>query len=226
MKAKSLLYVPRLSLALGRGGVSRPSEFPAATWRDSIKQSKHRLDRLSRLVQVTSAWVWNTENTEILQEITSEFPKEKWAANTLMAQLYAAGNTRELMEFLTRMYAEDPSDTRIKNNLATLYLLHKSDLEKAFQMAQEAFDSSPKDPFFTSTKRVLRASILDCVPAALSFERVSIECIRARHSPKPVGLLWFMEKSAAVALQTYAAEGGAATNACERRRKPGGEIRV
>src|SRR5204863_2864073 len=63
----------------------------------------------------------------------------------------AACNTRELMEFLIRKYAENPSDTRIKNNLASLYLLRKSDLEKAHQMAEEAFDSSPKDPFFIST---------------------------------------------------------------------------
>jgi len=122
-----------------------------AAWANAVKQSRHRLDRLSRLAQVTANWDWKPENTEILQEITSEFPKEKWAANTLMAEFYAAGSTRDLMKLLTKMYAADPSDPRIKNNLATLYLLRKSELEKAYQLAEEAFDSSPKDPFFTST---------------------------------------------------------------------------
>jgi len=122
-----------------------------AAWRNAIRQSTHRLDRLSRLAQVTAAWGWKAENTEVLREITSEFPKEKWAANSLMAQLYAAGSTRELMEFLTKMYADDPTDVRIKNNLANLYLLRKSDLEKAYRLAREAYDTSPKDPFFTST---------------------------------------------------------------------------
>jgi len=116
-----------------------------------LRQSAHRLDRLSRLAQVTAGWGWKGENIEVLQEITTQFPKEKWAANSLMAQLYAGGNSRELMEFLTRMYSQDPSDIRIKNNLANLYLLRKSDLEKAYHLAREAYDASPKDPFFTST---------------------------------------------------------------------------
>jgi predicted Zn-dependent protease len=122
-----------------------------AAWANAMKQSRHRLDRLSRLVQVTATWDWKQENTEVLQEIISEFPKEKWAANTLMAEFYATGSTRDLVKLLTKMYAEDPSDARVKNNLATLYLLRKSELDKAYHLAEEAFDSSPKDPFFTST---------------------------------------------------------------------------
>jgi len=122
-----------------------------AAWRSSIHASLHRLDRLSRLAQVTAGWEWKVENTEVLREITAEFPKEKWAANSLMAQLYAAGNTRELMDLVSRMYAEDPTDLRVKNNLANLYLLRKSDLERAFRLAREAYAAAPKDPFFTST---------------------------------------------------------------------------
>jgi Tfp pilus assembly protein PilF len=122
-----------------------------AAWRNSLRQSAHRLDRLSRLAQVTAGWAWQAENTEVLREITSEFPKEKWAANSLMSELYAAGNTRELMEFLTKMNAADPTDIRVKNNLANLYLLRKSDLDKAYRMAREAYETAPKDPFFTST---------------------------------------------------------------------------
>jgi len=122
-----------------------------AAWRNSLRQSAHRLDRLSRLAQVTAGWDWKAENTEVLHEIISEFPKEKWASNSLMAQLYAAGNTRELMEFITKMHTTDPADVRVKNNLANLYLLRKTDLEKAYRFAREAYESSPKDPFFTST---------------------------------------------------------------------------
>jgi len=122
-----------------------------AAWREGLRQSRHRLDRLARLAHVTASWNWTNENMEILQDITSEFPREKWAVNSLMTELYAAGDTRALLAFLTSRYAEDPSDTRVKNNLAIIYLLRKSDLDKAYQMAQEAFDSSPKNPFFVST---------------------------------------------------------------------------
>jgi tetratricopeptide (TPR) repeat protein len=122
-----------------------------AAWRNSLHASLHRLDRLSRLAQATSGWGWKPENTEVLREITAEFPKEKWAANSLMAQLYAAGNTRELTDFLSKMYAEDPTDVRVKNNLANLCLLRKSDLERAFRLAKEAYTTAPTDPFFSST---------------------------------------------------------------------------
>jgi Flp pilus assembly protein TadD len=127
-------------------------EFPSqAAWRDALRHCAHRLDRFSRLAQVTAGWGWNAENTEVLEKITSEFPKEKWAATSLMAQLYSAGNTRELTDFLKKRYATDPTDILVKNNLANLYLLRKSDLDKAYRLAREAHTMAPKDPFFTST---------------------------------------------------------------------------
>jgi predicted Zn-dependent protease len=122
-----------------------------SAWRNCIRQATHRLDRLSRLAQVTAAWKWRAETIEVLKEITSEFPQEKWAANSLMAELYAAGETRQLTELLTKLYAEDKNDARVKNNLANLYLLRKLDLEQAYRLADEAYHSAPQDPFFTST---------------------------------------------------------------------------
>jgi predicted Zn-dependent protease len=122
-----------------------------SAWRSAVRLSNHRLDHLSRLAQVTAGWGWKTENMEVLREVNSEFPKEKWAANSLMAELYIDGNTHELLQLLTKLYADDPTDARIKNNLANLYLLRKSDLEKACRLAHEAYDTTPNDPFVTST---------------------------------------------------------------------------
>ena len=164
----------RLALeALAHRSLSQAYASEAA-WKNSLRQCAHRLDRLSRLAQVTAGWSWKTENTEVLEQVTSEFPKEKWAANSLMAQLYAAGSTRELMEFLARVYAADPSDIRVKNNLANLYLLRKSDLEKAYRLAREAYDSSPKDPFFTSTYAY-----------SLLLQKKSDEAVQAMSEVKP-----------------------------------------
>jgi predicted Zn-dependent protease len=127
-------------------------EYPSqAAWHDALRHCAHRLDRFSRLAQVTAGWGWNSENTEVLEKITYEFPKEKWAATSLMAQLYSAGNTRELTDFLKKRHASDPTDVLVKNNLANLYLLRKLDLNKAYRLAREAHAIAPKDPFFTST---------------------------------------------------------------------------
>ncbi len=93
----------------------------------------------------------DAENTEVLKEIASEFPKEKWAVDQMVNKLYAAGNTRALGDLLAKTYAGDPSDVRLKNNLANISLLRKADLDKAYRLAREAYDSSPENPFFIST---------------------------------------------------------------------------
>jgi Flp pilus assembly protein TadD len=121
------------------------------TWRKTLSLTAHRVDRLSRLAQVTQVWGWIPERNAILQKITDEFPKEKWAANQLMEQLYAEGNTIGLQTLLAKIHTADPDDVRVKNNLANILLLRKSELEEADLMAQEVYKTSPDDPFFIST---------------------------------------------------------------------------
>lgn len=131
---------------------AQKKEYPSqAAWQKALHNSAHHLDRLSRLAQVAAGWGWQPETTEVLEKITSEFPEEKWAATSLMAQLYSAGNTSQLTELLRQRYASDPSDVLVKNNLANLYLLRKSELDQAYRLAREAHDKAPRDPFFAST---------------------------------------------------------------------------
>ena len=94
---------------------------------------------------------WTTEHTEVLREITTSFPKEKWAVDQLVGRLYAQGGTRAIQELLSRIQAANPSDPQIKNNLAIVLLLRKSELDHAHRMAKEAYDSAPEDPYFAST---------------------------------------------------------------------------
>jgi len=135
----------RAQRSLGNDFASR------AAWRTCLRASAHRLDRLARMAQVTSTWDWKPENMEVLREIVAEFPKERWAANSLIAQLYATGNTRELLDILSKMNEADPEDARVKNNLANLYMLRKAELGRAFRLAREAYTSVPTDPYFSST---------------------------------------------------------------------------
>jgi len=122
-----------------------------AAWHKSLRLSAHRLDRLARLAQLTAGWGWDSENTEVLQQITSEFPREKWAVDQLSSKFYVAGNTRALADLVARVYAANSSDPRLKNNLANISLLRNSDLDEAYRLAREAYESSPENPFFTST---------------------------------------------------------------------------
>lgn len=140
-------------LALVSLGERSMQQEPASqtAWRKALRLASHRLDRLSRLSQAAAGWGWQTESTEILKEIVAEFPKEKWATDQLATRLYAAGNTRELGDLVAKIYAADTSDARSKNNLANIFLLEKADLDKAYRLAREAYDSSPGNPFFAST---------------------------------------------------------------------------
>ena len=146
----------RLSLQ-ARAQRSLGQNSSAATlWQKALSLSARRLDRMSRLAQVTAAWHWTKEHTEILRQITTVFPKERWAADQLVSQLYADGDTRGLQELLLNTLASNPSDAHLKNNLANVILLRKSQLdkgqlEKAHRLAQEAYETSPNDPFFAST---------------------------------------------------------------------------
>ena len=131
---------------------SQHTELAAdVAWRKALRQAEHRLDGLSRLAQLTAKWGWKAETIQVLLEITSQFPKEKWAADELISQFYASGKSRELAEFITKVYEAHPSDPFLKNNLATISLLRKSDLSRAYRLAREAYDSAPDNPFFIST---------------------------------------------------------------------------
>ncbi len=122
-----------------------------AAWQKAVRNSADRLDRLSRLAQVTAAWRWAPEHTEILEKITTAFPKETWATDQLVAQLYAQGDTRGIQTLLARVHASDPTDARLKNNLANVLLLRNSEVQTAYRLAHEAYEAAPEDPFFAST---------------------------------------------------------------------------
>lgn len=141
----------RLALvSLGRRSLQDDSASQAA-WRKSLRLAEHHLDDLARLSQVTANWGWDAENTEVLKQIIAEFPREKWAEDQLVKKLYVAGHTRELGDLLATLYATDTSNPALKNNLANICMLQRSDLDNAYRLAHEAYDSAPQNPFFIST---------------------------------------------------------------------------
>ncbi|HXP62942.1 MAG TPA: hypothetical protein VN829_20745 [Dongiaceae bacterium] len=123
----------------------------SSAWQKALRLAAHRLDRLSRLAQVTAAWHWEPELTAVLVETTTRFPKEKWAAEALVGAYYKNGDTRAMNELLAKSLAANPSDNHLKNNLANVCLLRKSDLDKAYRLADEAYHASTNNPFFAST---------------------------------------------------------------------------
>jgi len=120
-------------------------------WKRARRESARRLDRLYRLTQLTSAWDWAPERAEVLTEIISEFPREKWAVQLLVTQLHDAGATEELERLLSRLLAADPANLDVKASFARVCLLRKSQLATAHRLAKETFDSAPDNALVLST---------------------------------------------------------------------------
>jgi tetratricopeptide (TPR) repeat protein len=120
-------------------------------WNKAVTAASQRLDRLARLAQLSADWGWKPERTEVLRTIVAQFPKARWASAQLLEQLYAVGNTQGLKELLSRIYPEEPTNARLKNAFANVSLLRKTELEKAFRLSKEAYESLPEDPFIVST---------------------------------------------------------------------------
>src|SRR5262249_38058493 len=47
-----------------------------ADWHKAARVAAHHLEKLSHLVEVTRAWGWEPESTDLLTEIVNEFPQE------------------------------------------------------------------------------------------------------------------------------------------------------
>jgi Tfp pilus assembly protein PilF len=122
-----------------------------SAWRRAFLMSSSHLDRLSKLNQLTAGWGWTDERNEVLQEISSSFPKETWAGDELVAQCYADGKTHALADVLAKLYAANPTNMRLKNNLATVLMLLKAEPDKAHRLALESYSSSTNNPFFACT---------------------------------------------------------------------------
>ena len=141
----------RLSLeSLARRSLGQQDEAHSL-WEEAQRQSARRLDRLYRLAQLTAAWGWAPERTEVLTEMVAEFPREKWATKLLITQLCDEGETDQLEQLFTKLSAAEPDDAGLKTSLARLLILRKNQLETAYRLAREAYDKSPEDPVVLAT---------------------------------------------------------------------------
>jgi Flp pilus assembly protein TadD len=136
------------SLAARNLGQNLGSE---AAWAEAFQLCVQHLDRLAKLNEMTAAWGWTAERRKVLQKISLEFPGQTWANDQLAALYYADGNTQALAGLLDQMSTADPSNARLKSDLATVLLLQKSNPDKARRLALESYNSSTNNPFCACT---------------------------------------------------------------------------
>jgi Flp pilus assembly protein TadD len=122
-----------------------------ATWTRSLDLAAEQPQNLALLAKVTSIWGWPKEQAETLQEAIDKYPDQKWATDQLTGLLYSQGDTKGLVHLMTSLQKASPEDPRLKNNLADVLLLIRSELPKAYRLASEAYESSTNNPFYIST---------------------------------------------------------------------------
>ena len=120
-------------------------------WTKVRRESARQLDQKYALAQLTSAWGWVPEELEVLKDIVAEFPREKWAVETLARRFHDLGQTQELETLLFNQLSAHGTNVALKASLAHVCLLRKSHVQMAHRLAKEAFDTAPGDPLVICT---------------------------------------------------------------------------
>lgn len=120
-------------------------------WTKVRRESARHLDQKHALARLTSAWGWVPEELEVLGDIVAEFPREKWAVETLARRLHDLGQTQELEALLFKQLSTDGTNVALKTSLAHVCLLRKSHVQTAHRLAKEAFNTAPADPLVICT---------------------------------------------------------------------------
>ena len=121
------------------------------SWNSAVKATAGRPDELILLTRYASKWGWENEMTDVLWTIARGGGGAQSALSTLY-QVYAAkGNTRGLLNVVTRSVEINPKDLIAQNNVVLLSLLLNSNMERAQTMADAAYRQLPNHPVIAST---------------------------------------------------------------------------
>src|SRR5262249_32600414 len=119
-------------------------------WRAALKLASKKIDYLNELVRRTVAWNWGAELDETLWAIVENFPVEKGAFLALYDRLIEEGNTAALHSLLAKVSSYVALTPEIKNNFALLSLLLYPQAQHGHELAREAYNNAPQDPFVVS----------------------------------------------------------------------------
>ena len=140
-----LAFLGRVQRETGDVASSRNS------WNSAVRAATGRPDELILLTRYASKWDWDNEMTDVLWTIARGNGGAQSALRTLY-QVYAAkGNTRGLLNVVTRSLELNPKDLIAQNNVVLLSLLLNSNMERAQAMADEAYRQKPDHPVIAST---------------------------------------------------------------------------
>jgi len=136
------------SLALRRQNLNEGADVE---WGLTMKDTGSELGPLNMLLRVAAQWRMPEEMREILNVISTRHPREQWAAQMLIQNLYNEGQTRPLLSLLNRQLAANPDDFSLKNNVAMTAMLLDAQELRPHDLARQVFDASPTNRAFVSS---------------------------------------------------------------------------
>jgi tetratricopeptide (TPR) repeat protein len=122
-----------------------------ARWRAAVKEAGDRLGALTTLLGLAANWGQDRGREDLLWQIATRFPRERWALHELDRLYLAGGDTVGLNRVYTTMTSYDSKSVFARNNMAATSLLLKRNLPKAYEMAKEVYAQHPDEPIVVST---------------------------------------------------------------------------
>jgi tetratricopeptide (TPR) repeat protein len=122
-----------------------------SNWGSAVGAAGNRYGALTMLLGLAEKWQLPEQREDLLARIVAKFPKEIWAQQALAKIYFTAGKTAELQQLFAKLLSISPQNAGLKNNLAFVCLLLKTNLPQAAKWAAEVYDQSPGTLDFAAT---------------------------------------------------------------------------
>jgi Flp pilus assembly protein TadD len=122
-----------------------------ARWRTAIREADDRLGPLTALLSMANSGGRSQAREDLLWQIASRFPRERWALLELERLYLATGNTHGLNKVYSTMTSYAPNNYLAQNDVAATSLLLNLNLSKAHALAKEVFTQHPDVALIAST---------------------------------------------------------------------------
>ena len=127
------------------------SLMAAGNWSSAVSAAGGRLGALNALLELAGRWGMKDEQVALLRLILQRYPDAVWAQRDLERIYFTDGNTKALYQLWSERLPLSPQNLALKNNLAAVALLLKTNLPQAFRWSAEAYAGQTNNPSFAST---------------------------------------------------------------------------
>ncbi len=120
-------------------------------WNKTLQAAVERPERLAMLAQLAAGWGWDAETEDVLWRVVKNFPRERWALDSLNNRYMRTANTRGLFSIYATLLDREATNAVAMNNYASLALLLGTNLSRAHQVAHDVYLKDTNNYAFVST---------------------------------------------------------------------------